>query len=96
VRNDPRVTLYTRSDCGLCDEALDGLRAMLEAGARFELVEVDIESDDRVFAAFLERIPVVELEGEVICELWLDRDALLARLDTVSEMGPDRQRAAER
>jgi glutaredoxin len=79
-----RVTLYARPDCHLCDEAraqLESLRA--ERGA-FEIEEVDIDSDDRLLSRYLERIPVVALDGETVSELGLDEDELRARLDTVS------------
>ncbi len=52
-------------------------------GYRFELLEVDIESDDLLLRRHLERIPVVEVDGEVVSELLLDEAALRARLDTV-------------
>jgi len=58
---------------------------MRAAGAAFELDEVDIESDRELHARFLERIPVVELDGEIVSELWLDADGLRARLDTVRQ-----------
>jgi hypothetical protein len=57
-----------------------GLR---EEGLRFELEEIDIESDDALHRRYLERIPVVTVDGELVSELILDRDALRARLDTV-------------
>jgi hypothetical protein len=47
--------------------------------------EVDIDSDDRLLAAYLERIPVVELDGEVIGELILETDALRAKLGTLGQ-----------
>jgi len=50
----------------------------------FELDEVDIESDDGLLRRYLERIPVIELDGEIVSELWLDADGLRARLDTLS------------
>jgi hypothetical protein len=53
-------------------------------GADFELREIDIESDDELFKRHLERIPVIEVGGEVVCELWLDRTAVTARLATLS------------
>jgi hypothetical protein len=44
---------------------------------------VDIETDEALLRTYLERIPVVVVDGEIVSELILDRDALLARLDTV-------------
>jgi glutaredoxin len=79
-----RLVLYARPDCHLCDEARAGLERLLADGASFELEEVDIDSDDELLKRYLERIPVVELDGEIVCELWLDADGLRARLDTLS------------
>jgi hypothetical protein len=76
------VVLYGREGCHLCDEAREGLIRMRQEGARFELREVDIEADPRLHRELLELIPVVELDGERICELGLDGDAVLARLAT--------------
>jgi glutaredoxin len=79
-----RLVLYARPDCHLCDEARAGLEKLLADGASFELEEVDIDSDDELLRRYLERIPVVELEGEIVSELWLDENGLRARLDTLS------------
>ena len=80
----PRVTLYARPDCHLCDEARAGLESLRADGIAFELDEVDIESDDELHARFLERIPVIELDGEIVGELWLEVDELRSRLGTLS------------
>jgi glutaredoxin len=80
----PTVVLYGRPDCHLCDEARAGLEGLRAQGLAFELKEVDIESDDELLRRYLERIPVVEVSGEIISELHLDEDGLRARLDTLS------------
>jgi glutaredoxin len=77
------VTLYTRPGCHLCDQARDEILRMRDGGAAFELDEIDIETDDELHRAYLERIPVVAVDGELVCELILDTGALQARLDTV-------------
>jgi glutaredoxin len=82
--SQPRVVLYARPDCHLCDEARSGLEALRADRLDFEIDEVNIETDDDLHARFLERIPVIELDGEVISELFLDVDGLRARLDTLS------------
>jgi hypothetical protein len=56
---------------------------MHEEGYRFELHEVDIESHDLLLRRYLERIPVVEVDGVEVSELVLDAAAVKARLDTV-------------
>ncbi len=71
-----QLRFYGRPGCHLCDEALAAIEAMREELAPFELEQVDIESDDRLLKAFLERIPVVEIDGRIVSELALDRSAL--------------------
>jgi glutaredoxin len=78
-----QLILYTRPGCHLCEVALEELVALHQEGYRFELLEVDIESEEELLRRMLERIPVVELDGEVVSELVLDRTAVRARLDTV-------------
>jgi len=64
----PDLILYGRADCGLCDEARDLLRALLNerranALPTPTLREIDIESDPALERALFASIPVVELGG---------------------------------
>ena len=52
------------------------------AGASYD--EVDIETDDAVFKRYLERIPVIVVDGEEAFELVVDEHALRARLGTLA------------
>ena len=73
------VVLYSRPGCHLCEEA----RAMLQrAGAAFE--ERDIETDDALFKRYLERIPVIAIDGEEAFELVVNERALRAALGTLA------------
>ena len=75
----PVVTLYGRPGCHLCDDArvqLTGLSSELG----FSLEEVDIETDDELHSRYLERIPVVALEGEELFDFFVDEPALRAAL----------------
>jgi len=78
------VRLYARPDCHLCDQARAELEQLRSDGLDFELEEVDIDSDDSLLKLSLERIPVVEVDGKMVSELWLDTDGLRARLGTLS------------
>jgi c-di-GMP-related signal transduction protein len=77
------VVVYSRPGCHLCEEALEQIVALHGEGYRFNLHEVDIESNDLLLRRYLERIPVVEVDGVEVSELILDRDSVKARLDTV-------------
>jgi uncharacterized membrane protein len=54
------ITLYTRKNCGLCDEAKAELSA-LEAEFPHRLAEVDIDSDPSLQKAYGTRIPVLDI-----------------------------------
>jgi glutaredoxin len=70
------LVLYGRPGCHLCDEA----RVVLERiGHPFE--EVDIESDDELLARYLERIPVIALDGAELYDFFVNEVELRARLD---------------
>jgi len=77
------ITVYSRPECHLCAEAIEALITLHEEGYRFELHEVDIESEELLLRRLLEKIPVVEVDGVVVSELILDEAAVRARLDTV-------------
>jgi hypothetical protein len=60
--------LYGREGCCLCDDA----RVLLlraRAQHEFDLEECDIESDPALHRAYLERIPVITIDGEEVLEL---------------------------
>ena len=64
------VILYAREGCCLCDDA----REILERARRerpFTLEERDIDSDDTLQRAYLERIPVVTIDGVEAFELFV-------------------------
>ena len=82
------VLLYGRPDCHLCDAARREINLLAkERGWDLSLREVDIESDDELFKRYVERIPVVAVEGDVVSELVLDSDALIRRIATVAADG---------
>ena len=76
------VTLYTREGCCLCDDART---ILLRAQSRheFDLEERDIEVDDRLLRAYLERIPVVVIDGTEAFELVVDEAELERTLGRV-------------
>jgi glutaredoxin len=69
------LVLFGRPGCHLCDDARAALQRI---GHPFE--EVDIESDDGLLRRYLERIPVVVLDGEELSVYFVDEGDLRTRL----------------
>ena len=77
-----QLTLYGKPGCCLCDEARAEVEAV-RAERPFELAEVDVSIDPRLWRDYGERIPVLAIDGEEAFELHVDRVELARRLDTV-------------
>jgi hypothetical protein len=76
------VTLYGKPGCHLCDVAREEL-GRLRQKAFFEIEEVDVSADVALYREYGERIPVVAVDGEELCEYEIDvsaRERLLARV----------------
>ncbi len=77
----PTVSVYSRPGCHLCEDAMSRLRE-LEPELAFALTEVDIERDEDLHRTYLERIPVICVDGDEVCEYFLDEPALRERLES--------------
>ena len=73
------VVLYGRPGCHLCDDARTAL-LRLQAELPFALQERDIEADEALHRRYLERIPVVALDGEELFDHFVDEEELRRRL----------------
>jgi thiol-disulfide isomerase/thioredoxin len=76
----PRVVRFvTRSGCHLCDEA----RPVVLAVARdtgSAVVELDVDDDDALFAAYGDLVPVVLVDGNEVARWAVDPARLRAAL----------------
>lgn len=70
-----KVTLYTKQDCGLCEQAERLLRNIQET-AGFELEVVDIEGEEAVYLRYWDRVPVVAVAGKEVAEAPIDEASL--------------------
>jgi hypothetical protein len=78
------LVLYTREGCCLCDDAREViLRVRSRHPSAFAFEERDIDSDDALHRAYLERIPVITIDGAEIFELSVDDAELERRLGIV-------------
>lgn len=69
------IAIYGRPGCHLCDEAEQRVR---ELAPEAPLVIVNIEADDALHREYLERIPVIFVDGEQLAELVQYRRARFA------------------
>jgi hypothetical protein len=77
VRTDRGVQtlrVYSRPGCHLCELLLDELLPLVRGRARVELLDIDLAA--HLLEIYGTRIPVVELDGRVLCEYRLDRRAI--------------------
>jgi glutaredoxin len=78
----PKLTLYGKPGCHLCEDARATVARVI--GRRgVGLTEVDITLDPVLHARYGERIPVLEIDGETVFELFADEGVLERWLDRV-------------
>lgn len=73
------VTMFSRTTCGLCDQAREVVLAV-RAETPFEYEEVFIDGRDELERAYGLRVPVLLVDGEEAFELEVDPAQLRASL----------------
>jgi uncharacterized membrane protein len=77
------VTLYTRKECHLCDQAKADLES-LQSTHPHRLVEIDIDSEPILQKAYLAEIPVIEV-GPYILKAPFDKQKLMMTLGAAGD-----------
>jgi glutaredoxin len=75
----PKVTLYTRKSCCLCDDAKRVIEAARER-TRFELEETDIDSDSALRSLYNDEVPVIAIDGRKAFKYRVSLEELLKKL----------------
>jgi hypothetical protein len=68
----PQWTVYSRSECSLCDQLLLELAQLLGPQAAAGVQVVDIAGVPELERRYGERIPVLMADGEFVCAYRLD------------------------
>jgi thiol-disulfide isomerase/thioredoxin len=69
------VVLYTRKECGLCDEAA-AMLCHLSRDLRFTVTAIDIDEDPQALADYNDVIPVIAVGGRIVSQAPVDEVAL--------------------
>jgi glutaredoxin len=75
----PKVTVYSRPSCCLCDEVKQQLEK-LRRRADFELEEVNIDEDEELRRRYNDEVPVVMIDGRKAFKYRLDPKEFLEKL----------------
>ena len=73
------VTLYTREDCGLCEETERLLRRAHKL-IHFDLERVYVDNDKELGEIYGDRVPVVTVDGKEVASAPVDEARLMAAL----------------
>ena len=79
----PKLTLYTKPDCSLCDEA-HALLSKVRRRLPFDLEVIDVTTDPALTDAYGSRIPVVLMDGQEAWEYVIDERELERRVGATS------------
>jgi glutaredoxin len=75
------MIVYSKPGCHLCVDAIATL-SRLQAEFDFTLQELDITTDEVLHRAYFERIPVIALDGEELCEYFVQEALVRERLES--------------
>jgi len=79
MSDTPKVTLYTRKGCCLCDDAKHVLE-LARRKARFDLDEVDIERQPDLEKLYSAEVPVIAINGNKAFKYRVSVDEFLKKL----------------
>jgi glutaredoxin len=75
--SDVSITLYTREDCHLCEEALTTIRRVAdETGTAVDVETVDVDTDPDLREEYGDRVPYVVVDGRPAFKYRIDDAAL--------------------
>ena len=68
------AVVYSRRGCHLCERLVEELLPILAGRRSLDIRDVDTNPDWQT--RFGERVPVLEIDGRIVCEARLDRQAV--------------------
>jgi len=84
--NPAVVEIYSKPGCHLCDDAKAVLLKM-QRRHDFVLGEVNIATDEKLLAEYGARIPLVFVNGHLVCKYFVDEAAVVRSLIATPRSG---------
>ncbi len=80
-REAGRIRVYSRPGCHLCELLIDELLPLIRGHLDLEVIDIDTRPELTIQYGI--RIPVVEYDGETVCQHHLDTAAIRAILQSL-------------
>ena len=77
----PEAVIYLRHGCHLCEAFIDELNALAPRWG-LALTAIDIDTDPALRDRYHTRVPVLHIDGQDICEYFVDADRLSAYFES--------------
>jgi glutaredoxin len=78
-----KVVLYTKMDCGLCEDAEAMLRRVRRRIA-FDLERVFIDNGSELLELYGDRVPIVTVDGKEVASAPVDEASLVTALSNAA------------
>lgn len=80
---DTTVTVYTREECHLCEEAIATIRTVAGSMQQsVDIAEVDVDDDESLREQYGERVPYVLVDGRPAFKYRVDEQELRRKLES--------------
>lgn len=83
IEQKPKLTMYTKQQCQLCDELVQELSPFMNR-LQFEKVDITKPENREYFKRYRYDIPVLHINGEFLCMHRLDAKLLDSKLNELA------------
>ena len=74
MRAQRQVVVYSRAGCHLCEQLIEELLPLVRGRWQIEVIDIDVNAE--LVSDYNDRVPVLEVDGKVVCQWRLDRSAV--------------------
>lgn len=74
MRPQRQAVVYSRAGCHLCEQLIEELLPLVRGRWQVEVIDIDANAD--LVSNYNDRVPVLEVDGNMVCQWRLDRSAV--------------------